>query len=117
MKVSPIAFALLLSAFLSGCEGRKKGLQDLGDQRGLRGRQGHKGHKASKEPLAISLFESVSDPCPQLCTLRCAENERVMNAYVVGASKTPIYTNEQTVDFDNRRARGAGPAFIFCVPK
>lgn len=116
MKVSPIALALLLSAFLSGCEGQEgpSGPRGPAGPQGPPGPQGSQGEQGAPGNLAI---RGVSDPCPQLCTLRCAENERVMNAYVVGASKTPIYTNEQTVDFDNRRARGAGPAFIFCVPK
>ena len=116
MKAFAIALAVLLSAFLWGCEGQEgpTGPRGPGGPQGPAGTQGSQGEQGAPGNLAI---RAVSDPCPQSCTLSCSDNERVLNAYVVGRSKAPIHTSEQTVDFDNRGARGAGPATIFCIPK
>ena len=68
------------------------GTSGAGRNSGVQGEQGAPGN------LAI---RAVSDPCPQSCSLSCSENERVLNAYVVGRSKAPMHTSEQTVDLDN----------------
>jgi hypothetical protein len=116
MQASALGLAILLSAFVLGCEGQEgpSGPRGPAGPQGPVGPAGSPGEKGDPGNLAIRV---VSDPCPQRCTLSCAENERVLNAYVVGGSSNPIHTNEQTVDFDNRRSRGAGPALIFCIPK
>jgi Collagen triple helix repeat (20 copies) len=113
---SKLTLAILLSIFLVGCEGQEgpSGPRGPAGPQGPLGPQGPQGEQGAPGNLAI---RAVSDPCPQSCTLSCSDNERVLNAHVVGRSKAPIYTSEQTVDFDNRGARGAGPAVIFCIPK
>jgi Collagen triple helix repeat (20 copies) len=116
MKASAIALVILLTVCLSGCEGQEgpTGPRGPAGPQGPTGPQGSQGEQGIPGILAI---RAVSDPCPQSCTLTCSDNERVLNAYVVGRSKAPIHTSEQAVDFDNRGARGAGPAMIFCIPK
>ena len=116
MKAFAIALVILLPVCLSGCEGQEgpTGPRGPAGPQGPAGPLGAQGEQGAPGNLAI---RAVSDPCPQSCTLSCSDNERVLNAYVVGRSKAPIHTSEQTVDFDNRGARGAGPATIFCIPK
>jgi hypothetical protein len=113
---SKLTLGILLSIFLVGCEGQEgpSGPRGPAGPQGPPGPQGPQGEQGAPGNLAI---RAVSDPCPQSCTLSCSDNERVLNAHVVGRSKAPIHTSEQTVDFDNRGARGAGPAVIFCIPK
>ena len=108
--------AILLSIFLLGCEG-PEGPVGVEGQRGPKGDQGPQGEKGEPGAPGNLAIRSVSDPCPQRCTLNCEATERVLSAYVVRSARVPIYTGEQSVEFNNRGARGAGPAVIFCVPK
>jgi hypothetical protein len=116
MKMFVSLAAILLSIFLLGCEGPEGPVGSEG-QRGPKGDQGPKGEKGESGAPGNLAIRTVSDPCPQRCTLVCEANERVLSAYVVRSSRAPIYTGEQSVEFNNRGTRGAGPAVIFCVPK
>ena len=113
MKASAIAWTILLLVLVCGCEG-PQGSSGPAGPTGPPGPQGAKGEQGAPGNLAIRM---VSDPCPDRCTLSCSDNERVLNAYVVRGSRAPNPTGEQTVDFNNKGARGAGPAVIFCIPK
>jgi collagen triple helix repeat protein len=116
MRKTAIGFAILFLIVLSGCEGQEgpSGPRGPAGPPGPAGPQGSQGEQGTPGNLAI---RAVSDPCSQRCTLSCSENERVLSAYVVRGSKVPKYTTEQSVDFENRNASGAGPAMIFCIPK
>jgi hypothetical protein len=116
MRTTAIGFAILLSVVLSGCEGQEGPTGPRGPA-GPPGSPGPQGPAGEQGPAGNLAIRTVSDPCPQRCTLSCSENERVLSAYVVRGSKVPKYTTEQSVDFDNRSTPGAGPAMIFCIPK
>lgn len=102
----------LIAIAVCGCEGPVGPAGPQGE-RGPQGAQGPQGEKAEQGIFAI---RAVSDACPQRCTLTCKEDERVLSAYVVGSARPPIIANEQSVEFNNRGVRGAGPAMVFCIP-
>jgi hypothetical protein len=89
-------------------EGRK-GSKDRKESEGRKAKKGEQG------PPGILAIRTISNDCPQRCTLACNENERVLSAYVMGSSRSPIITNEQSVAFSG--VRGTGPAVVFCIPK
>lgn len=108
--------SVLFSIFLCGCEGPQGpvGPQGGPGPEGKQGPQGEKGEQGAPGNLAI---RTESAPCPQACTLSCRDDERLLSAYVVQSSRAPVYASEQSVEFNNRGMRGAGPAVIFCIPK
>ena len=116
MKVLASLAAILVLVFLFGCEGPEgpAGPEGQWGPKGEPGSRGQSGEPGSPGNLAI---RTVTNPCPQRCTLTCNENERVLGAYVVRSGRALIYTSEQSVEFNNRGAPGAGPAVIFCIPK
>jgi hypothetical protein len=111
MKLYASIAAIAFTVFLCGCSGDQPAAQagPAGPQ-GPRGPQGPQGEKGEQGTPGNAV---VSDPCRK----RCAENERVLNAYVVKGAGTVLHTSEQSVDFDTRRQGGAGPALNFCIPK
>jgi hypothetical protein len=112
MRTSASLAAVLLSVFLYGCEGPQGPVGPQGE-----GKQGPQGEKGEQGPPGNLAIRTESAPCPQSCTLSCRDNERLLSAYVVRSSRAPIYTSEQSVEFNNRGTRGAGPAVILCIPK
>jgi hypothetical protein len=54
---------------------------------------------------------------PGYTVLECAPSEPRPDPLSGEGEPMRLGTREQTVDFDNRGARGAGPAVIFYIPK
>jgi len=113
VKAVALVTSFLLPVLLCGCEGSQGPVGPAGPQ----GQQGAQGPKGEQGPPGAVTIRTVSDPCTERCTLRCGDNERVLQAYVVNGGRPPTYTSEQSVDFNNRGTRNAGPAVIFCIPK
>jgi hypothetical protein len=114
MKVAITLGAVLMATMLCGCEGPAGPGGPQGEQ-GPQGERGAQGEKGEQGPPCILAIRTISNDCPQRCTLTCNENERVLSAYVVGSLRTPTITNEQSVAFTG--VRGTGPAVVFCIPK
>jgi hypothetical protein len=73
----------------------------------------------------VSGVRFVTSQCAQAtCTASCDENERILNAYAVGAGGTIVYTSERQVTFQPTK-RGffhtgtpsPGSLVLSCVPK
>jgi hypothetical protein len=114
MRVATTVGALLMATVLCGCDGPAGPGGPQGEQ-GPQGERGAQGEKGEQGPPGILAIRTISNDCPQRCTLACNENERVLSAYVMGSSRSPIITNEQSVAFSG--VRGTGPAVVFCIPK
>ena len=116
-----VTFAVMLIAVtLFGCgEGSQgpAGPQGAQGEKGPQGERGAQGEKGEQGPPGILAIRTIRDDCAKRCTLTCNDNERILSAYVVGSSRTPIITNEQSVSFNNTGIRGAGPALVLCIPK
>ena len=119
MKGLVTLVVMLIAVMLCGCEGSQgpAGPQGAQGEKGPQGERGAQGEKGEQGPASILAIRTIRDACATRCTLTCNDNERILSAYVVGSSRAPIITNEQSVSFNNTGIRGAGPALVLCIPK